>query len=199
MIEVEKKFLLDEKDKERIVSDAIFLNERVFTDIYYDDNNFSLSSKDKWLRSREKNYELKVPAFFDKTRLVDQYDEIKDIAGIKSNLGFSKDTPISEDLSNNGFSAFCICKTTRRKFRKGAFIIDLDTVDFQDFTYSIGEIELMVANQPEIEKAVEEIFKFAAELNLKITPVRGKVIEYLRRAKPDHYLALKKAGVIWEE
>ena len=36
MIEVEKKFILNEQDKERLTKEAQFLNERVFTDTYYD-------------------------------------------------------------------------------------------------------------------------------------------------------------------
>jgi len=40
MIEVEKKFILNEQDKERLTKNADFLNERVFTDIYYDTEIF---------------------------------------------------------------------------------------------------------------------------------------------------------------
>jgi len=52
MIEVEKKFILNEQDVERLTKNAQFLNERIFTDIYYDTENFSLTSYDKW---QEKN------------------------------------------------------------------------------------------------------------------------------------------------
>ena len=52
MIEVEKKFILNEQAVERLTKNAQFLNERIFTDIYYDTENFSLTSYDKW---QEKN------------------------------------------------------------------------------------------------------------------------------------------------
>jgi len=37
---------------------------------------------------------------------------------------------------------------------------------------------------------------FAKTQNLTIAPVRGKVIEYLKRIKPNHYQALVQAKVI---
>jgi len=78
MIEVEKKFILSEQEKERLIKDAEFLSERVFTDIYYDTEKFLLTSQDKWLRSREGKFELKLPLHKGRERLADQYDEIED-------------------------------------------------------------------------------------------------------------------------
>ena len=45
MIEVEKKFILNEQDKWRLTKAAQFLDERVFTDIYYDTEIFPLTAK----------------------------------------------------------------------------------------------------------------------------------------------------------
>ncbi len=95
-----------------------------------------------------------------------------------------------------GYLPFCTCQTERRKYKKGQFIIDLDLVIFQDFTYNISEIELMVNEKSEIESAIEKIIDFAKEQNLTITPVRGKVIEYLKQAKPNHYQILVEKGVV---
>ena len=39
MIEVEKKFIINDQDKKRLTKDSEFLNERVFTDIYYNGDN----------------------------------------------------------------------------------------------------------------------------------------------------------------
>ena len=52
MIEIEKKFALNNEDEERLTKDAQFLNEYIFTDIYYDTDDFSLTSKDKWFRNK---------------------------------------------------------------------------------------------------------------------------------------------------
>lgn len=196
MIEVEKKFILNEIDKERFIKNAEFLNERVFTDVYYDTNNFSLTSNDKWLRSREGKFELKIPLHQGVERLVDQYDELEDEPKIKEALSLSVNINLADDLVKNGYSSFCVCKTTRRKYKKEIFIIDIDTVDFKDFIYNTGEIELMVNEKSEIESAIEKIMTFVKKQKLTIAPVRGKVIEYLKRARPDHYQALVRAGVV---
>ncbi|OGZ39409.1 MAG: hypothetical protein A3B04_03605 [Candidatus Portnoybacteria bacterium RIFCSPLOWO2_02_FULL_39_11] len=196
MIEVEKKFILNKQDKERLTKRAEFLNERVFADIYYDTNNFSLTSKDKWLRSREARFELKLPLHKGAERSADQYDELEDEQKIREALNLPLNGSFADDLTKAGYVPFCICKTTRRKYKKGLFIIDLDIVDFQDFTYNIGEIELMVNEKSEIESAVEKIIDFAKMQNLTIAPVRGKVIEYLRRARPSHYQVLVQSGVV---
>ena len=196
MIEVEKKFILNEQDKERLIKNAQFLNERAFTDIYYDTEIFSLTANDKWLRSRDGRFELKLPLHKGANRLADQYDELEDEQKIREALNLSSNGNFADDLAKAGYSPFCTCKTTRRKYKKEPFIIDLDVVDFQDFTYNIGEIELMVNEKSEIEGAIEKIINFAKAQNLTIAPVRGKVIEYLKRIKLNHYQALVQAGVV---
>jgi len=196
MIEVEKKFILNEQDKERLTKDARFLNERVFTDIYYDTKIFSLTANDKWLRSREGRFELKLPLHEGADRLADQYDELEDEQKIREALNLPSNGNFADDLAKAGYFPFCTCKTTRRKYKKEPFIIDLDIVDFQDFTYNIGEIEMMVNDKSEIEGTIEKIMTFAKEQNLTIAPVRGKVIEYLKRTKPNHYQALVQVGVV---
>jgi len=196
MIEVEKKFILNEQDKERLTKEAQFLNERVFTDIYYDTEIFSLTTKDKWLRSREGRFELKLPLHKGVYRLADQYDELEDEQKIRKALNLPYNGNLADDLVKAGYFPFCTCKTTRRKYKKEQFIIDLDIVNFQDFIYNIGEIEMMVKEKSEIEGAIEKIMYFAKSQNLTIAPVRGKVIEYLKRTKLDHYQALVLAKVV---
>ena len=196
MIEVEKKFILNEQDKERLTKEAQFLNERVFTDTYYDTEIFSLTTKDKWLRSREGRFELKLPLHKGVDRLADQYDELEDEQKIRKALNLPSNGNLADDLAKAGYFPFCTCKTTRRKYKKEQFIIDIDIVNFQDFIYNIVEIEMMVKEKSEIEKAIEKIMYFAKSQNLTIAPVRGKVIEYLKRTKPNHYQALVLAKVV---
>ena len=196
MIEVEKKFILNEQDKERLTKEAQFLNERVFTDTYYDTEIFSLTTKDKWLRSREGRFELKLPLHKGVDRLAEKYDELEDEQKIRKALNLPSNGNLADDLTKAGYFPFCTCKTTRRKYKKEQFIIDLDIVNFQDFIYNIGEIEMMVNEKSEIEKAIEKIMDFAKSQNLTIAPVRGKVIEYLKRTKPNHYQVLVQARVV---
>lgn len=196
MIEVEKNFIISEQYKKQLARDAEFLSERVFTDIYYDTENFLLTSQDKWLRSREGVFELKLSLHNRVGRLADQYDELEDEQKIRQVLNLPPNKNLADDLIKAGYLPFCTCKTTRRKYKKEPFIIDLDIVDFQDFTYNIGEIELMVRDKSEIEDAIEKIMNFAKDQNLTVVPVRGKIIEYLKRAKPNHYQALVKKNVV---
>jgi len=196
MIEVEKKFILSEQDKKQLTNDPEFLSERVFSDIYYDTEKFLLTSQDKWLRSRDRVFELKLPLHNGVERLADQYDELEDEQKIRRALNLLPNKNLADDLIKAGYFPFCTCKTTRRKYKKGLFIIDLDIVDFQDFTYNIAEIELLVSDKSEIESAIEMIMDFAKSQNLTITPARGKIIEYLKRAKPNHYQTLVKKKVV---
>jgi adenylate cyclase class IV len=196
MIEIEKKFILNEQEKERLIKDAEFLSERVFTDIYYDTEKFLLTSQDKWFRSREGKFELKLPLHKKREKLADQYDEIEDEQKIKQVLNLPLNKNLADNLIKVGYFPFCTCKTTRRKYKKELFIIDLDIVDFQDFTYNIGEIELMVNDKSEVEGAIKKIMNFAKTHNLTVAPVRGKIIEYLKRVKQNHYQTLVKKNVV---
>ncbi len=196
MIEVEKKFLLNEDDITRLTNGAEFLKERVFTDTYYDTPSFSLTTKDIWLRARDNRFELKLPLHKGVDRLADQYEELEDEEKIRTALGLAKQGSFSDDLKENNYTPFCSLTTTRKKFKKDDFNIDLDTVTGFNFDYKIGEIELMVNNASEIDTTINKIIAFAKEKNLKTTTVRGKVLEFLKQKSPNHYQALLKAGVI---
>ncbi len=192
MIEVEKKFFLREQDIERLITNSIFLSEKTFTDTYYDTQKYSLTTKDLWLRSRDNKWELKIP-LHDVRRLIDQYKELENEEEIRDFLSLPKKGNFTEVLRERGYMPFCTVTTTRKKYKKDDFIIDLDTLDFG---YSVGEIELMVESIKDIEIAIQKITRFAQEHQLPIIPVRGKVAEYLKRNSSDHYAALKAAGVI---
>lgn len=196
MIEVEKKFILSDEDIDRITKGAGFLGEKSFTDTYFDDSDYSLTKSDKWLRLRDDRFELKLPMNEGKgssRRQLDQYEELDTDEAIQKALNIKSPSILKEDLEINGYKPFSTFTTTRKKYKKGDFIIDLDVIDFG---YSIGEIELMVENQSEMEEALNKILAFAREQRLSVAPVRGKVFEYVRRNNPEHFNALKEAGVI---
>jgi thiamine-triphosphatase len=191
MIEVERKFLLEGKDEADLVHGAIFLNEKKFTDSYYDTKDLRITTRDWWLRERDGRWELKI-AITSRTRLIDHYDEVNEESTILAKLGLPAGE-IGKVLQEHGYQPFCTFTTTRRKFQKGPFIIDLDQTDYG---YQIVEVEYMVESKKEIPKAVREILALAKEYGLKSGYVRGKVIEYLRRNDPRHLEALIKAGVV---
>ncbi len=196
MIEVEKKFILSQSDVDHLINGAAFLGQKDFTDIYYDTDKFILTANNKWLRSREGKFELKIPFCKNTKGSVDQYKELEVEYIIRENLGLSQNNSIIEALEQAEYSSFCICKTTRKKYKKGLFTIDLDIVDFQDFIYVVGEIELMIDDELKIEEAVCKIISFAEDHGLSVAPVRSKVIEYLKQLRPEHYQRLVYAGVV---
>jgi thiamine-triphosphatase len=195
MIEVEKKFILTEEQKERLLKDAEFFSKVIFTDEYFDTDVYTLTTKDVWLRARDGQWELKIPMTLGE-RKTDQYEEITEETLIRKYLDLQDNgKDMEQALADAGYAPFCVCGTTRTKYRKGDFMIDIDMVEYGDFTYSLCEIELLVEDRAEIAEATRRILEFAGAEDLTITPVRAKVIEYLRMKRPEHYQALLKAGV----
>lgn len=196
MIEVEKKFILSDEEKSRLLEGADFIGEKVFTDIYYDTKDFTLTSADKWLRARENKFEFKVAMHAGAKKSLTQYDEIEDESRIGQVLGLSANKKLPEQLLENGYLPFCVCKTTRRKYKKENFTIDIDVADFGSFLYNIAEIELMVNDNSEMDEAAEKITNFAKSQELRVGPARGKIVEFLKRERPNHFEALIKSGVV---
>jgi len=194
---VEKKFLLKGDDEKRLIEGADFIGEKVFTDIYYDTKNFLLTINDKWLRQRTGKWELKLPLGPKAaTRVGDLYEEIEDEEKIRKALNISGGNEMERGLQDCGYFKFCTCKTTRKKYKKNGFGIDIDFVDYNDdFIYEIAEIELMVQDKSEMPGAMKKIISFAKGNGLTIEHVRGKVVEYLKRKKPEHFQALVNAGM----
>lgn len=197
MIEVEKKFQLTEEDRERLIADTEFVSEKTFTDIYYDTADYKLTSHDQWLRARDGRFELKLPLHSGPERVADQYEELEAEDQIKAVLGFTVDGNLEELLQSNGYEPFATLTTARKKYKKDPFLIDLDIVDFGNSEYyTLGEIEMMVADESEMTGAIEKIVDFANENGLSLLPVRGKLIEYIKRLRPEHYKALVDAKAI---
>lgn len=193
MIEVEKKFILDGADKEALLGGAELLGTTTFTDVYYDTRVFDLTSKDVWLRLRAGRWELKMP--FDRATVsqLDRYREYTTEDEIAKALNLPRDRKISDALEESGYRPFAVITTTRTKYRKQGFVIDIDKIDYG---YDLVEIEMMVSDPESVPAAVEDILAFAEKYDLKLGRVRGKVVEYLRRYSPEHFRALLKAGVV---
>ena len=194
MIEVEKKFLIDKSEISKLLEGAEFLNERKFNDTYWDTPDYSLTTTDHWLRSRDGRFELKVPTLAGGKRLVDQYEELDSDNQIANKLNLSADK-LEDELRRANYSPFATITTLRKKYKKDGFIIDIDALDFG---YNIVEVELMVNDKDEIENAINKILKFAKINNLEIGQVRGKIVEYIKRNSQRHYKALVATGVVKE-
>lgn len=200
MIEVEKKFLLDEAQKERLLEGAQVLKTKTFTDTYFDTKDHGLILKDFWLRRRDDVFELKIPRHKSKEHFVDQYEEIRDEKEIRQQLGLATARDLLSDLESAGYVPFCVCTSTRESYQKDTFVIDLDSVtyDNDDLIYELAEIELMVHDESKIEEATTQIIDFAKQSGLQSGSTTGKVIYYLKHRKPDIYRALCKAQGVEE-
>jgi thiamine-triphosphatase len=196
--EVERNFALSEEEHERLLSGATFLQEQTFTDIYYDTPTYTLTLQDKWLRSRNVQWELKLPIEMTPGSLMDQYQEIAVEKEIRSALGFPPEGKMQDILTQGGYAPFCTCMTTRQMYIKEGFTIVTDLVEYEgcEWIYETCEIELLVRTREEIPEAGARINEFATTNGLSSTPSHGKVIEYLLRERPEHFKALADAGVL---
>lgn len=192
MIEIEKKFKLTSEDIALLTKNGILLGEKQITDTYYDNARYDLTRGDMWLRERNGQFELKVP-LGGKKKGIYTYEELEDEDSIRKVLNLPPDHSFTDTLTTTGYSPFCTCKTTRTKYKIGEFGLDIDVADFGDLTYELAEIELMVEDRTGMAEAERKILAFAKDHGLSRGDVRGKIIEYIARKRPEHFEALKKA------
>ncbi|TSC67755.1 MAG: thiamine-triphosphatase-like [Parcubacteria group bacterium Gr01-1014_72] len=196
MIEVEKNFDLRKGDKERLIKGADFIGRKVFTDVYHDTTDFSLTSRDYWLRTRDGRFELKVPLNQEEigSRRTDQYQELETDGEIISALGLScVGIDLVNALADAGYKQFATIITTRESYRKADFHLDFDETDFG---FSTFEVECMVNGPSEVAVAESRILQFAKEHSISNTVGHGKVIEYILRRNPLQYEVLQTHGVV---
>src|SRR3990167_7926273 len=105
MIEVEKKFSLSEAEKRRLTEGAEFLGERIMRDVYYDSPDWSLTTKDIWLRERNGAWELKLPRHAQSAskRYADQYKELETEEEIRRALDLPSTDTLKTVLKEKGF------------------------------------------------------------------------------------------------
>lgn len=200
MIEVEKKFALTDDETTSLLDGARFVGEYQISDTYFDVEWFTLTRKGWWLRARDDQFELKSSlAKAGTNHDTSVFRETTDNARIREMIGLKvSNILIPDDLIAEGYVPFCTVSTVRKKYQKDGLDIDIDLANFPDFSYASCEIEVGVEDQSQVAGAVEKILNFAQMQGLKMNPVKGKIIEYLRVMRPDHYKALVEAGVIKE-
>ncbi len=197
MFEIEKKFHLSDDQRKRLLDGAEFISEKQISDTYFDDKNHSLTTKDWWLRNRNGNFELKVALAGHDAKVINQYNEIINEDEIRNKLGIANNASLDEDLVSAGYEPFIQCVTTRSKYQKDGFTIDMDEVDYDsDFEYNLAEIELTFENESQRQQAIDSILDFAKNHRLTDESVHGKIVEYLLQKRPKHYQVLVDAGVV---
>ncbi len=195
-IEIEKKFHPSEEQLARLLEGAEHKGEKISKDTYYDTAEYTLTTKDRWLRKRNDDFELKISLNPDGNRTEDQYREVTDMAEIRRELGLPEEGELERLLAERGIVPFGSWTTRRQRYVKEGFAIDVDDVDFGTFRHSVVEIELIVSDTSLITEASARILAFAQRHGLNMERIPGKATVYLQRERPEHLAALRAAQVV---
>lgn len=193
MIEVEKKFTLTNEQEERLLEGTVLFKNITNVDVFYDTQNYHYTLQDMWLRTRNGTYELKIGQGKNRTSNGTVYEEIEDENLIRKKLQLLPDLSMNEALIQAGILPFATIHKARKSYKREDFRIDIDVCDFG---YELAEIELLVENSSNVQEALDRITTLADHIGLDASPQRGKLIEYLYQFSPNHYKALREAGVI---
>lgn len=201
MIEIEKKFLLTETEQQAPLQDATELGQKTIDDTYLDTADYSLTSRDLWLRERDGAYELKVPlrSAGSPSSATNRYHELTYVEEIHEALNLSAAVDFETALSLAGIARFMTCHTTRKSYEKQGFRIDVDTVTYAEsaFEYALAEIESLIEDESGADEAERHIVEFAKSYGLTTDRViLGKVGAYLKAERPNHYGVLVDAGIL---
>lgn len=166
-------------------------------DYYWDQKNFWITKADWFLRNRNGKWELKVGDNSSKKNL-NIYHEFNDLQEIAKRIkvDYKNDQDFEQVLRDCGYFMMCPIHKTRTKLKINEFNIDIDEGGYGD---NLFEIELMVEDNSQIDKALEKIFKFVKELDITPKPKKyGKVIDYIKDKYPKLYKELIEEGLVQE-
>ena len=197
MIEVEQKFVLAGNEQAQLLAGAAFVNEKTIRDVYFDRLDFSISTKNSWLRKRNGGWEVKISLSNQSTeQSFDNFKELTNENDIRKFLRLERKESLTADINKAGYIEIANIVTTRQTYKIDEFIIAIDQV--QNTGYRLAEIELNVKHEQEMNQAKTKITEFAKSRGLVERPIKGKVYEYIREHNPVHYVLLQKAGIIRE-
>lgn len=180
MIEVEKKFRHTQEQLKAMLEGAEFLGEKILEDFYYDYPDYRLFKNYVYFRKRNGNFELKIGD----DEIAGVSDEIENEKDIK--LYFKTEKSLPDFIAAN-LKPTIHYTTTRKKYKKGEFSIDIDSLDFG---YECIEIELLVSSKLEVVEAKKKILEFAEGYKIETKDVPSKRREYFRIMKPEVFKEL---------
>lgn len=187
--EVELKFFFQSIQQIAGIHGIKALGSKCFADIYFDSAKHDLTLRDVWLRKRQGAWELKIPMFTPQQAMqVDRYEEITMENDILQHLhklfGWQ-----ANSLQEAPLVPLLTCHTNRTKFQYQDLIIDLDSASFDQstFVYQIGEVEKMVASEAQVAEATQQVLEFCKQHQLEIASNQGKILEFLRHERKQHY------------
>ncbi|CAJ0930741.1 unnamed protein product [Ranitomeya imitator] len=157
-----------------------------------------------WLRRREGSWELKHPPQRGARGLYGastQYMELTSEDDIISRVSEELGVPRPHNIESFGLNEFASFVTRRRRFQlplvensNTKVVVDLDEADFG---FAVGEVEVLVKTQEEVENALQKVEEICRQLGVyRETPVQGKVSTFLQMNRADHYRQLLEAHVI---
>ncbi len=195
MIEIEQKFSLTKDQEANLIDGAELISDKHLDDTYYDDDSFSLTTKDIWLRRRNGEFQVKLPEHELGQKLgFSHYTELETDDEIRNHFKLNNSGDMEKDLAEAGYLPALNFTSQRKSYKLEPFRIDLDITNFE---YEIAEIEILVEDQEGRQAAEDKIREFAVSKGLEMKPIHGKVLELIHRNHPKHYQALKDAGVLW--
>ena len=173
--EVESKFRVP-PDFETLIQmkGAKLLQQTSFTDTYFDTPNHELSLSGRWLRKRGHKWELKIQKLENES-WIESNCEIEDeaeivnellrvLTALYSNVDRATCSSVEDIIQNT-----CCCQIARFTTHRTVYempngvLIDLDQASFG---YQVGELEVVVASEKDIDLAKETIQKTARLLGM---------------------------------
>ena len=183
MIEVEVNCIITEEQEKKLVHDTQFLGKEKITDVYYDTDTYELAQKDIRLRTRNGKFMLKAP-MDEYEHLTDQIKipkkEIEEEATIIALLNLPGATTLKEAIAFAGYAPRFTVNKTRKKYRSGDIVIDIDHVQRGDGIHRKCELEIIIESQDEIEQATKKLAEFAAQNGITVDKTKQSFIDIIK-------------------
>lgn len=193
MIEVERKFRVSPEVRSELEQRCSSRCLVKLKDCYWCED---LALEDKWLRQRNGTWELKIPIVQRRIRTpgTTVYRELveptlwKELSQFKTEI---ENLPPYATIHTERTKLHCVWDS-----REIEVVLDACTAD-DGFQYSIGELEILVEQESQVEDAAAALDRFAQSLKLKAqSDSDGKLIAYLKEKKGALYNALAVKGLV---
>lgn len=202
MFEIERQCAYDHEICEKIITDSQFIKETKNHDIYYDTDDFKLTSQDAWLRKRNGEFQIKVVEGKGEPcgkRKFSKYKEITDEQEICAWLKIENQALSDKVLQVLGYIPFLDYEMNRNVYQQGEITMCVDVAYYKedlDNPFKMFEVEIEVESQGQMGEAQQKMEEFFEKYNFEYQPIYGKVFHYIHKYCPEQYLVMKNAGVM---
>lgn len=196
-IEIERKFLLTPTVKKKLLSFSSPTETICFRDLYYDEQ---LALNNIWLRKRNNAWEVKVPVQFNSGDVNSKFGATvyREITGMSQVREAVCHHYANLDIDIEKLECYAMLDTTRTQLSitwntKTVHIIldECSSPNIDDFSCSIGELELMVHDESEVDDATQVLNDLVEHLQLgQVEDYEGKLIKYIKKYRPELFKKL---------